>query len=49
MFVIEVVKISSGEVVKRMEVESERKAERIESALLQQSNLDLFHIDVKEV
>lgn len=48
MFVIEVVEISSGNVVKQMETESESKAERIESALLSQSNLEDFYINIRE-
>jgi len=44
MHVIEVVEIETEEVVKRMETNNERTAERIERALLMQSNPIEFYV-----
>lgn len=49
MWVIEVIDIKTKEVVKTLTANTERKAERLEMALLHQTNLNDYFVSTKVV
>lgn len=44
MYIIEVIEKKTREVVKRLETENERKAERVEMGLMMQTNLNEYWV-----